>query len=87
MSELVRSFRRPDGGELRAVLSDDGWRLVFHHGDAAREVFVVDPGALAALLLNRDLREVPGTPRPDSKEATARRIGDASTIVSPPGVG
>ncbi|HEX3479144.1 MAG TPA: hypothetical protein VHT91_29170 [Kofleriaceae bacterium] len=77
MSELVRSLPGA-GSELRVVLSDDAWRLIVRSGGTEREVFAVDPGLLAARLLNRDLRELPGASRPESKEATARRIADAN---------
>lgn len=68
-------------GDLHAVLSDDGWRLEWRRGDAVHEVVGVDPTSLAALLLNRELREAPGAPRPEAREATAARMAGAEDLL------
>jgi hypothetical protein len=82
LSELTRPLALAGEGELHAVLSDDGWRLVWKHGGVAHELVSVDPRMLAALLLNRDLREAPGAPHPETKDATAQRMADTSALMS-----
>jgi hypothetical protein len=82
LSELTRPLALSGEGELHAVLSDDGWRLVFAHGGVAHDLVSVDPRVLSALLLNRDLREAPGAPHPETREATAQRMADTSALLS-----
>jgi hypothetical protein len=78
MSAVISTLAPAGDGALCAELSDACWRLVWCHGDDRRELVAVDPRQSAAQLLNRDLREAPGAPRPDTKEATAERIAQTT---------